>query len=344
MTITAGMVDLQVNGFIGIDFNDDSITSSDMDNALLAILKTGVTCCLPTLITASFEVLEKRFLALDAAISGSKLGRLMVPGYHLEGPFLNPGDGYAGCHPAEAMRAAEIEFVEKIESKLDRPILYVTIAPERENAIEFIEWAVSKHKIVGAGHTGMNYQELQLAMKAGIHLTTHLGNGAPQMLPKLDNPILNQLAEDSLKASFIADGFHIPRHILKMFIRTKTVDQSILITDAVTAAGAKAGIYKVAGMEVELSEEGVVRVPGSQYLAGAALLMHVAVKNIVTWEIASFEQALQMASTNPLALLLPAMKAHGVTMAASEGDLGEIVWGENLVPTTVSLGSVVVTC
>lgn len=150
MTISTGMVDIQVNGFSGIDFNDAAITSKDMDIALLALLKTGVTCVLPTFITASFETLEKRFLALDTAISASKLGPLMVPGYHLEGPFLNPGDGYAGCHPAEDMQAASITFVERLESRLERPILYVTVAPEQEGAIEFIKWAVSKE--IGRAH------------------------------------------------------------------------------------------------------------------------------------------------------------------------------------------------
>lgn len=344
MILSAGMVDLQVNGFSGIDFNVESISSEDMDTALYSMLRTGVTCCLPTFITASFEVLEKRFLALDAAISQSKLGPMMVPGYHLEGPFLNPGDGYAGCHPPQDMRAASIKFVEELESKLDRPILYVTVAPEQDDTIEFIEWAVSKGKIVGAGHTGMSYDVLQKAMAAGIHMTTHLGNGAPQMLPKLDNVILNQLAEDDLKASFIADGFHIPKNILKMFIRTKTIDQSILVTDAVTCTGAEPGIYKVAGMEVELSEEGFVQVPGSKYLAGAALMMHNAVKNVVNWDIVSFEEAIQMASANPLALLMPAMKAHGISMDASVGELGEVEWDRDINPVKVRLGELEVNC
>lgn len=337
---TAGLVDLQVNGFNGIDFNSGTITGEDLDIALSAMLKTGVTCCLPTLISASLDTLEKRFLALDAAVSVSKLGPLMVPGYHLEGPFLNPGDGYAGCHPPEVMQRASIDFVVKLEEKLERPILYITVAPEQDNAIDFIKWAVSNGKIVGAGHTGMNYDVLQQAVEAGVHLTTHLGNGAPQMLPKLDNPILNQLAEDRMQASFIADGFHIPKHILKMFIKTKGIENSILVTDAVTAAGAAPGIYEVAGMEVELSEEGFVKVPGSEYLAGAALLMHIAVKNIVTWGIASFEDAIEMASDNPLALLLPAMEAHGLTY----DNVGEVTWSEGYEPVKVRLGPVEIDC
>src|SRR6476661_584987 len=98
MLTSPGLVDLQVNGFAGVDFNTDAITPEALDTALEAMLATGVTTCLPTLITAYPDELEARFRALDAAIAASRLGPLMCPGYHLEGPFLNSGAGYAGCH------------------------------------------------------------------------------------------------------------------------------------------------------------------------------------------------------------------------------------------------------
>src|SRR5690349_18540719 len=96
---SSGLFDLQVNGFAGIDFNAETIGPDEIDSALEAMLATGVTRCLPTLITAPAGVLAERFAALDRAVAKSELGPIMVPGYHLEGPFLNPADGYAGCHP-----------------------------------------------------------------------------------------------------------------------------------------------------------------------------------------------------------------------------------------------------
>ena len=104
--ITGGLFDLQVNGFAGIDFNDAGLTPDALDHALEAMIATGVTLCLPTLITADPATLTARFRALDAAVADSRLGPLMVPGYHLEGPFLNPAEGYAGCHPPAAMTTA----------------------------------------------------------------------------------------------------------------------------------------------------------------------------------------------------------------------------------------------
>src|SRR5690349_15109710 len=121
-----GLFDLQVNGFAGVDFNSTSLVADALDRALAAMLSTGVTTCLPTIITASAEDLAKRFAALDRAVAESRLGPIMVPGYHLEGPFLNPADGYAGCHPPLAMIAPDADLVFRLEAELSRPILLVT--------------------------------------------------------------------------------------------------------------------------------------------------------------------------------------------------------------------------
>ena len=115
MKVTPGLFDIQVNGFAGVDFNDENINAEMLDFALEAMLETGVTCCLPTLITASKEVLIKRFQALDKAVSESKLGALMVPEYHLEGPFLNPAEGYVGCHHVENMMPPDIQLIDDLE-------------------------------------------------------------------------------------------------------------------------------------------------------------------------------------------------------------------------------------
>src|SRR6201999_3654106 len=100
---TQGLIDLQVNGYAGVDFNDSGLTADALDHALAAMLRDGVTACLPALITATEVVLAGRVGAVDAAVASSRLGPVMVPGFHLEGPFLNPTSGYAGCHPADAM-------------------------------------------------------------------------------------------------------------------------------------------------------------------------------------------------------------------------------------------------
>jgi N-acetylglucosamine-6-phosphate deacetylase len=336
--ICAGLVDLQVNGFGGVDFNAGAdvgpLSAEALDIALEAMLATGVTCCLPTVITAREEVLRDRLLALDAAVSGSRLGPLMCPGYHLEGPFLNAAEGFAGCHPPEAMIAPDYRLLERLEAGMSRPILLLTLAPEWPGAEACISTARAAGKLVAIGHSGADFGQVSGAAAAGASLSTHLGNGLPQLLPKLANPLFAQLAEDRLSAGFIADGIHLPPLALKAMIRAKGPGRAFLVTDATAAAAAPPGTYPFAGMRVERSEDGTVRTPGGRYLAGSSLCLDAAVRNLVAWGIAGPEEAMAMASCTPAALLAPALAAHGILLPESEAE-----WSPALRPVRIRIGS-----
>jgi N-acetylglucosamine-6-phosphate deacetylase len=327
---SAGLIDLQVNGFAGVDFNSTALTAAALDRALHAMLRTGVTTCLPTLITAPEDVLGARFAALDAAIAGSRLGPVMVPGYHLEGPFLNPAPGYAGCHPPAAMVAPDVFLVERLAAGLRWPILLLTLAPERPGAEALIDWARRRGTLVAIGHSAAGAVEVARAAELGAVLSTHLGNGLPHLLPKFENPLLAQLAEDRLSASFIADGIHIPPFALRALLRAKGLARSILVTDATSAAAAPAGHYELAGMAIERAADGAVRVPGASVLAGSSLELDQAVRNVVAWGIATGDAAIGLASANPAALLAPALAAHRLRLAD-----GAIDWSPELRPLSV---------
>ena len=324
---TPGLIDLQVNGFAGVDFNRAALTADELEHALAAMLRTGVTTCLPTLITAPEAVLRERFLALDAAVALSPLGRLMVPGYHLEGPFLNPAPGYAGCHPAAAMVPGDPALLARLGTGLRKPILLLTVAPEQPGGAAVISWARQRGIVVAIGHSAALLPEVTRAADLGATLSTHLGNAQPQPIPKFDNPLMAHLAEDRLAASFIADGIHVPPHALKVMLRAKGMGRSVLVTDATAAAGAQAGRYEFAGMAIERSGDGSVRVPGQTMLAGSSLTLDQAVRNVVAWGITTFEESLRMASSNPAALLAPALEAHSITLAATQ-----TTWSETLQP------------
>jgi N-acetylglucosamine-6-phosphate deacetylase len=332
---SAGLFDLQVNGFAGIDFNAETIDTDRLDHALEAMLATGVTACLPTLITAPADVLAARFIALDRAVAQSRLGPIMVPGYHLEGPFLNPAEGYAGCHPANAMSAPDEALVERLSRDLSRPILLVTIAPELPESERFISAMTSTGRVVAIGHSAADTATVARAAQAGARLSTHLGNGLPQTLHKVENPLFAQLAEDRLSASFIADGIHLPLHALKVMLRSKGLERSILVTDAVSAAATRPGLYPFAAMSVEHAADGSVRLPGSRYLAGSALTLDSAVRNLVTWELATPDQALRMASRNPRDLMAATLVAFSI-----EIDAGEVGWSQDLRPCEICVGPV----
>ena len=331
--ITPGLVDIQVNGFAGVDFNDGHLTSDGLDHALEAMLATGVTSCLPTIITAYPDELEARFVALDRSITESRLGALICPGYHLEGPFLNSADGFSGCHPASAMTAADAALVEHLQGLLKRPILLVTVAPEVAGGLDFIRAMHTQSRLVSIGHSAANFSMVDAAVVAGATLSTHLGNGLPQILPKLDNPLFAQLAEDGLLATFIADGIHIPPQALKALIRAKGIERSALVTDATAAAEAPSGVYGFAGMRIERAESGMVSQPGKTGLAGSSLCLDDAVRNLVRWNIASFDQAIEMASKRLLEVLAPVLRAHGITLPKAE-----VEWSKAMTVQRVRLG------
>ncbi len=320
-----GLTDLQVNGYAGVDFNDAALTADALDHALDVMRAANVTTCLPTLITADEATLASRLAALDAAVGASRLGPQMVPGFHLEGPFLNPAPGYAGCHPPEAMVYPDPAILERLTRPLRRPVLLLTLAPERPGALPLIAWARSHGMVVAMGHTAADLATTNQASAAGVTLSTHLGNALPQPQPKFANPLMAQLAHDALSASFIADGIHIPVDALKVLIRAKTQARSILVTDATAAAAARPGLYCFAGMTIELAEDGSVRVPGTTTLAGSGLTLDLAVRNLVAWGLAGRAAALGMASTQPNAILAPALAHHGIVLPQSQ-----VVWTTEL--------------
>jgi N-acetylglucosamine-6-phosphate deacetylase len=335
MIRTQGLVDLQVNGFGGVDFNDDKITPQAMDAALEAALRTGVTTLLPTLITAHPQELEARFKALDHAVAQSRLGPLMCPGYHLEGPFLNPAPGFRGCHPHEAMTKPDAALVERLAAGLTRPILLVTYAPENDEGYAFAKAMREAGRLTAIGHSDVSPQIAHEAARAGVSLSTHLGNGCPTTTHKLDNTVFAQLAEDGLTACVIADGIHVPPAVVKVMIRAKGVNRMILVTDAVVGAAAKPGLYRFASMEVRRAEDGSVRETVNNGLAGSALEMDDAVRNVVAWGAATFEEAIEMASLRPLAALAPALARFGAPITP-----GEVIWDDKLRVVAARVGGV----
>ena len=323
-----GLLDLQVNGYAGVDFNSTSLTPDGLDHALHSMLRSGVTYCLPTLITAAEPELTARLHSLDHAVRTSRLGPVMVLGIHLEGPFLNPIPGYAGCHPASAMIAPDPVLLERMIKDIGTPVRLLTLAPELPDAIPLINWAVRRGIVTAMGHTSADRDTVVRAAAAGVSLSTHLGNALPQPQPKFLNPLMAQLAEDRLLASFIADGIHVPPHALGVLLRAKGLERSILVTDATSAADTAPGIYEFAGMRIEHALDGSVREPGSEVLAGSALRLDQAVRNVVAWGFASAAQAVAMASTHPAALL-------GIELTS-----GAVEWDEALTPRTVLVGDV----
>ncbi|MFO7694206.1 MAG: amidohydrolase family protein [Vicinamibacterales bacterium] len=292
-----GFLDLQVNGFAGVDFNDPATTADDLRRALNVLRAHGVTRLLPTLITSSAD----RFGQCARALLQVKTEAFA--GIHMEGPYISPEDGPRGAHPREHCAPASIDDFKRRQDAAAGRIRLVTLAPEVPGTLPLTEYLRANGIRVAIGHTGAPAEVIRDAVKAGATLSTHLGNGCANMLPRHPNVIWEQLAADEMMASIVVDGHHLPPSTVKTMIRAKTVRRTILVTDAIAAAGQPPGEYQLAGVTVRLDETGRVAVPGAPNLAGSALTMDRAVANTVRFAGVSLEDALAMASTNPATYL-----------------------------------------
>jgi N-acetylglucosamine-6-phosphate deacetylase len=288
-----GLFDLQVNGFAGIDFNAPGLTGEGLAEALERQRATGVTCCLPTLITSSFD----RFARNARVIARSP--DPAVAGIHMEGPYLSPEDGPRGAHPREHVTNATIADFDRRQEAADGRIVLVTLAPEAPGALSLIDHLVKAGVRVAIGHTGGTPQQVEDAISAGATLATHLGNGCAQTLPRHPNFIWTLLAADPVAASFIVDGHHLPAATVKGLVRAKGVDRSILVTDATSAAACGPGRYSIGDVVCESREDGRVSLPGTPYLAGSSLTLDRAIANTVKFTGMPIEVVLPMASTIP---------------------------------------------
>ena len=296
-----GLFDLQVNGFAGVDYNRVGTSPEDLQRSFAAMRATGVTRCLPTIITSSadhFATCARQILACADPI---------VVGLHMEGPYLSPYDGPRGAHPRAHVTAPSIEDFTRRQDAADGQIRLVTLAPELAGALPLIEHLVARNIVVAIGHSAADAQCIHDAVTAGARLSTHLGNGCAGTMDRHANVLWPQLADDRLTATFIADGVHLPAPVLQAMIKAKGAARSILVTDAMAGAGAPPGRYTLGDIVADVSAEGRVAQPPAGNLAGSALTLDRAVVNLMQMTGLDLDEAWACASTRPAALLdLPA--------------------------------------
>ncbi len=301
--IAAGLIDIQINGYNGVDFNDSNTSSGQIADATRQLWRTGVAAFCPTVITGSTKHISKCLRNIVQAAEEDAHVRRAVIGIHLEGPFISPDDGPRGAHPLEHVCQPDWDRFKRWQEDACGQIRIVTLSPAWPEAIDFIEHATESGVIAAIGHTAATPLQIAEAVRAGAKLSTHLGNGSHARIDRHPNYIWEQLAEDGLWASFIVDGHHLPPSVVKCFLRCKTIDRSILVTDAIAAAGKPAGHYHLGQVAVEVNPERKVCLPGTPYLAGSVLEMCDAIEKTVRYTDATIDEALQMASRNPARLL-----------------------------------------
>ena len=327
--VAPGFIDLQVNGFAGVDYNDPASTHEAIADSIQNMFTTGVTRFLATIITGSEHRIVGAIKNLVAA--KDKYAQAAMPegealaGMHIEGPHLSPEDGPRGAHPLEHIRPPSIDEFKRWQAEADGNIRLITISPEWDEAPAYISAVVRQGVVASVGHTKATTEQIKAAVDAGATMSTHLGNAAHPTLPKTQSYIWDQLADDRLTASFIVDGIHIPPAFLRAAVRAKGFDHSVLVTDAVMPAMCEPGPYKLGQVEVELRANGSVVLRGGDRLAGSTLRMDHAIANTVKLAAVSLSQAVAMATTNAARVGRIAGRRRGLS-PGEKADLVRFAW------------------
>lgn len=265
------LFDFQVNGFAGVDFQRAALTREELQRATLGLRRHGATRYFLTLITDEVKQLCRRLQHIERICATDAACRTAIAGYHLEGPWLHPEDGYRGAHPPGPMHAPRAAEFAALQEAAGGRIKLITLAPEWPGSAEFIAGVTGQGVHVSLGHTNATERDIDAAITAGARFCTHLGNATPPSLPRHDNIIQRLLARDELTACFIPDGHHLPPFVLRNLVRAKPPGQVLFTTDSMAAAGAGSGRFTLGKMTVEVQSDGIARQPGGGGFAGSTL-------------------------------------------------------------------------
>ncbi len=318
--IAPGWIDIQVNGFAGVDYNRPDAPHSEIARSIHALFATGVTRFYPTVITGAPDDMESALRNLSRAKDSLPEGGA-IEGFHVEGPHIGIDDGPRGAHPKRWVRKPDFDEFRRWQHAAANRIRIVTISPEWPEAIHYIERVVAEGVVASIGHTSATAVQIADAVSAGASLSTHLGNGAHAEMRRHPNYIWDQLAEDRLMADFIVDGIHVGANFLKAALRAKGIERSVLVTDASAPAGAVPGRYYLGEQAVDLTPDNRVVLAGQEKLAGSALRMDRGVENLMRMAGLPLADAVRMATVNAAR----AGKVPGRTNGLAAGDRADFV-------------------
>ncbi len=281
--LLTSLFDIQVNGFAGVDFQQADLSVTALRHAVDGLAAHQTRRFFATLITDSLASLSSKFENLERLRAADPVIAEAVCGYHLEGPWLSPEAGFCGAHEPQFMGPPDEAAFEKLQAAAGGHIKLVTLAPEWPGSAGFIHEVTASGVRVSIGHSNAGEGAIDQAIAAGARFCTHLGNGVPALLHRHDNVIHRLLARDELTAFFIPDGIHLPPGVLQNYYRAKPPGRALFTTDAMAAAGAPDGRYRLARHELEVGRDRVVRLPDSLLFAGSALTPPEGMANLSRW-------------------------------------------------------------
>lgn len=269
-----GSIDLQVNGYVGVDFNNPETSTSAIAKAARAMRGDGVAAALPTIITAAPAVMTRCITNLQRAIAQDEEVADVFRGLHIEGPFLSPRPGYIGAHPLAHAAHQDLALLSELIDAGQGLARLVTLAPEVDTDGRLTQYCVDRGIVVAAGHTDASLDELDCCIASGLSLFTHLGNGCPREMDRHDNIIYRALRRaDKLRFTLIADGFHVPETLFRNLLQWVPIERLAVVSDAISAAGLGPGTYQLGARQVTIGADRAAREPGGQHFVGSASTM-----------------------------------------------------------------------
>jgi N-acetylglucosamine-6-phosphate deacetylase len=292
--------DLQVNGYGGVDFNTDGLSADDLHRACEKLEADGVAGILATVITEKLDLMSARLRRLVELRERDPLAKKIIAGIHIEGPFISGKNGYRGAHPADAVMDGDMETANRLLDACGGLLKVMTLAPERDPAVEVTKLLASNGVTVSAGHTDASLDQLKRACDAGLKMFTHVGNACPMIgMHRHDNIIQRSLfLRDRLWLCFIADGVHVPPVALKNYLKLAG-DRAVVVTDAIAPAGLGPGRYKLGRWDLLIGDDMVARAPDGSHFVGAAITMRQSHANLRDKLGLSDERCRQLLVENP---------------------------------------------
>jgi N-acetylglucosamine-6-phosphate deacetylase len=292
-----GFVDVHCHGGNGADFMDGTREAIDTISTFHA--RHGTTSMLATTLTAPHDALQQVLEAVSQ-FQGNGTKHAQVIGVHLEGPFISPL--WPGAQDPSHITRVQREWLEAWHARYPSLVRIVTLAPEREGALELIAWLRDQHMVPAGGHTDANYAEMQAAIREGMTHAVHAFNAMRSLHHREPGFVGAILTDDTVSVEVIADGHHVHPAVIKLLVRMKSPDKLILITDAMAATGLGDGTYQLGSVPVTV-HQGVARVTDNNNLAGSTLTMIDAFRYLVQIVGAPILDASRYASMNPAKLL-----------------------------------------
>ncbi len=309
-----GFVDLQVNGFAGVDFSSPQLTKDALESGWRRLIAAGTVAFLPTLITCPVSVYARNLpllarLAEDLEFAGHILG------IHLEGPFISATPGAVGAHDPELVQPASADLLDQLLVWGQGQVRLLTLAAELEGAEELARLATGSGVAVSVGHSLFTAQDLDRMHRAGARALTHLGNGLPNLLPRHPNPIWDGLADTRYVALVIADGHHLSDSVLRVMVRARRDGTLGVVSDAAPVAGLPPGEYDVLGNAAVLELSGRLYNPEKGCLVGSSATMLQCMNHLAALHECSLEALLDAGFYTPLRVI-------GVPPSAVRGNPG----------------------